>query len=266
MTDHLTEETLNQFADGELASDQMAEVDAHLAACQACTATALSQMVLKSTAARAGQRYALPDDLRDRLMHQAAAAAPAIETKQASAAHPGVTRRFGWVGWAAAALLLVLSGLVMSNERAARSRSIEAALVAEISDQHISTLASSQEPQVLSSDRHTVKPWFQGKVPFSFNLPDTLPADTKLDGANLAYLHNRPVAQLLYSIGHHRVSVFVRERGEASELRENETEHSGFHVVRADTPELELVAISDVDPARLRDLMAALAQAQTKGH
>jgi anti-sigma factor RsiW len=64
---------------------------------------------------------------------------------------------------------------------------------------------------VLSSDRHTVKPWFQGKLPFSFNLPEGLPSDTTLDGANLTYLHNRPVAQLLYSIGRHRVSVFVQQ-------------------------------------------------------
>ena len=87
-----------------------------------------------------------------------------------------------------------------------------AALMTEVSDQHIATLAANLPPQVLSSDRHTVKPWFQGKIPFSFNLPEGLPADTKLEGANLVYLHNRPVAQLLYDIGRHRVSVFVQQR------------------------------------------------------
>jgi anti-sigma factor RsiW len=146
------------------------------------------------------------------------------------------------------------------------TRTDEAARVTEVCDQHIETLAENREPQVLSSDRHTVKPWFQGKIPFTFNLPEGLPEDTKLDGANLAYLHNQPVAQLLYSIGKHRVSVFVRERGETGVSQEFVTEHSGFHVVTANTPELELVAVSDVDPARLRGLVSAIGRAQTTGH
>ena len=138
-----------------------------------------------------------------------------------------------------------------------------AALVNEISDLHIATLAANQPPQVISSDRHTVKPWFQGKLPFSFNLPENLPDDTKLDGANLVYLHNRPVAQLLYSIGRHRVSVLLRQKQDAAPML-TQTERSGFHVTGFATDDLEVIAISDVDPARLAALVRAIEQAQTR--
>jgi len=269
MTEHLTPAMLNLFADGELSYEQIAGVNEHLAACRACTASALAQMMLKSTAARAGRRYEMPADLRERLMHRASQEMPAIETPQsrgADAKEVRRARRFGLLGWAAAVALLLLSVGVVSLQRGAMTRADETALVTEVCDQHIGTLAENREPQVLSSDRHTVKPWFQGKIPFTFNLPDGLPEDTKLDGANLAYLHNQPVAQLLYSIGKHRVSVFVRERGETGVYQDFATEHSGFHVVTANTPELELVAVSDVDPTRLRGLVAAIGQAQTTGH
>jgi anti-sigma factor RsiW len=138
------------------------------------------------------------------------------------------------------------------------------ALVTEASDQHIATLATNLPLQVLSSDRHTVKPWFQGKIPFSFNLPESLPEDTKLEGANLAYLHNRPVAQLLYSIGRHRVSVFIQERTAGAEERAPVVEHEGFRLVSFSTNALDVLAISDIDPARLTQLIALIEHAQSE--
>ena len=130
-------------------------------------------------------------------------------------------------------------------------------------DHQIAALAANSTPQVLSSDRHTVKPWFQGKVPFSFNLPEGLPSDTTLDGANLTYLGNQPVAQLLYSIGKHRVSVFVRQRTGTISSNGLLAEHSGFHVAGFTTGDLEVVAVSNVDPARLSDLVNRIEYSQT---
>jgi anti-sigma factor RsiW len=167
-----------------------------------------------------------------------------------------------------AAVLLVLASASLLIERytknSERASMEEAALVTEISDLHIATLASDQPPEVISSDRHTVKPWFQGKLPFSFNLPDNLPADTRLDGANLTYLHNHAVAQLLYSIGRHRVSVFIQERSVSTAENAAQAERSGFHVTGFDTSDLEVTAISDVDPSRLSGLVRAIEEAQTK--
>jgi anti-sigma factor RsiW len=154
--------------------------------------------------------------------------------------------------------------MVQRTARKAEISSAEhAALVTEVFDQHVATLAGSLPPEVVSTDRHTVKPWFQGKLPFSFNLPEGLPRDTALDGANLTYLHNQPVAQLLYSIGKHRVSVFLLEKPGATRADQLPAEHAGFHVMDFSTDELEGVAVSDVDPARLAELVSAIRQAQT---
>jgi anti-sigma factor RsiW len=264
MTDHLSQPLLNALADGELSADQLVSANEHLAGCQSCTSSALYLSLLKSATARAGQRYTVQPHLRERLMRLSSEAS---ESRTPSNSPSPSAWRFGSLGWAAAAALLLVAlsiGLFQRNVQRSRIASAQhAALVNEVFDQHVATLAASLPPQVLSTDRHTVKPWFQGKIPFSFNLPESLPGNTTLDGANLTYIDNQPVAQLLYSIGKHRVSVFVRQKPGAPQANELQTEHSGFHVMGFDTSDLEMIAVSDVDPVHLAELMSAIRQAQT---
>jgi anti-sigma factor RsiW len=243
MNEHLSQAVLNAVVDGELEGAELAAASDHLATCLACSSQCLSVGLLKRGVAKAGRRYELPPGLERRI--QRAAKTP---------------RQTNWGTWAAlAALLLVCAGL-LTMRQITRSRADEAALVGEVFDQHIATLAANAPPEVISSDRHTVKPWFQGKLPFSFNLPQQLPANTTLDGANLTYLGGRPVAQLLFSIGKHRVSVFVEQRAGAP--TPPSAERSGFHVAGFRTPELEAVAVSDAEPARISELMQVLQSAQ----
>jgi anti-sigma factor RsiW len=263
MTDHLSPSMLNGLADGELAADQLAAANEHLAGCPACTSNALYQSLLKSATAKAGQRYTPPAQLQERLTRLASSR---LETPETGSGHRHPQQwRFGW-GWVAAAVLLLVSASTVLVQRSARQAELasaeHASMVTEVFDQHVATLAGSLPPQVVSTDRHTVKPWFQGKLPFSFNLPESLPHDTTLDGANLTYLHNQPVAQLLYSIGKHRASVFVREKSGAASADEAPVEHAGFHVMGFSTSDLEGIAVSDVDPARLAELVNAIRQAQ----
>jgi anti-sigma factor RsiW len=270
MTDHLSPSILSALADGELSPDQLAVANQHLAGCFSCTSNALYQGLLKSATAKAGQRYTPPPQLRERLTALASQttlvpAGPGFRTAPASPSP--ATWRFGSLGGATAAALLLVSVSLMLVQRTTRNAETasaeQAALVTEVFDQHIATLAASMPPQVISTDRHTVKPWFQGKIPFSFNLPESLPKDATLDGANLTYLHNQPVAQLLYSIGRHRVSVFVRNKPTTGRPSELLTEHSGFHVMDSRIDDLEVVAVSDVDPARLAELVKTIRKAQT---
>jgi anti-sigma factor RsiW len=270
MTDHLSDAMLSALADGELTADQIADASQHLAVCPSCTSNALYQSLLKSATARAGHRYTPPTQLRERLALLAVQANSQLQPPSIRAVPISPSRsvgRFGSLGWAAAAtLLLVFVSLLFvqrATQRAERASAEHAALVTEVFDQHVATLANNQPLQVISTDRHTVKPWFQGRIPFSFNLPQGLPSDTTLDGANLTYLDNRPVAQLLYSIGKHRVSVFLRQRSGKAETRELPAERSGFHVTGFNTDDLEVVAVSDVDTARLSDLVRVIEHAQT---
>jgi anti-sigma factor RsiW len=273
VTEHLNSRLLNALADGELSADEMVVAKEHLDICQACTSNALTQALLKTATAKAGQRYALPQGFEDRMKRFLAlqqAAATEASARQGAAPKPGMT---GWVavsGWAVAAVVLVMfvSGIFLQRiaMRSGAASAERAALVTEASDLHIAALAASGTPQVVSSDRHTVKPWFQGKIPFSFNLPENLPEDTKLDGANLTYLHNRPVAQLLYSIGRHRVSVFVQQASGTNPSGGLASEYAGFHVAGFRKGDLDVVAVSDVDKARLAGLLNIIEQAQAGGH
>jgi anti-sigma factor RsiW len=273
MTDHLSHAILNALVDGELTADQLASANQHLAGCPLCTSYALHESLLKSATAKAGQRYLPPPHLQQRLARLAFR-----EDSRSRSQAPGVLPPpifpprsildFRSLGWAAAALLLVASVSLMlfqrANHRAELASAERAALVTEVFDQHIATLADDMAPQVVSTDRHTVKPWFQGKIPFSFNLPQRLPSNTTLDGANLTYLRSRPVAQLIYSIGKHRVSVFLRQKSGATEVNELVVERSGFHVMDFSTNDLEAVAVSDVDPARLAELVNVIRSAQAE--
>jgi len=239
MNEHLSETTLSALADGELSQAEMVRVNEHLAGCAACTSAALAESLLKRATARAGMRYAAPDGLLGRV------------------ASAGSARSFAGYGWmAAAAILLIGLSFFMVERRAA-----DAEVAAEVVDQHIAVLAGNAPPEVVSSDRHTVKPWFQGRIPFSFNLPQNLPVDVTLDGANLTYLRGQPTAQLLYSIGKHRVSVFVQQRG-GGRMHEGQMERAGFRVSGFSTQGLQVEAVSDVDPARLAELAGLIEQAQ----
>jgi anti-sigma factor RsiW len=262
MTEHLSATTLSALADGELSSLQLISTNEHLAECPTCTSNALAQTLLKTTVARVGQRYTPPSNLQARLADMAkqdrersAKLRPATEARSSS------TGRWGKLGWAAAAAVLFLA---IGTGVWQRSALLSSQTISEVCDQHIATLAANAPPQVISSDRHTVKPWFQGKLPFSFNLPENLPSDTTLDGANLTYLHNKPVAQLLYSLGKHRVSVFVQQRSSAIPLKGLRVERSGFHVDGFVTDDLEAVAVSDADKGRLSDLVDRIQSAQAK--
>ena len=272
MTEHLSSATLNALVDQELSAEQAAAAKEHLDRCPACTSSALNQALLKTAVAKAGQRYTVGTHLQERLRRLSAGDTQTPPSTSAKAPQSRTAWRIVSSALSAAAVLLIVAASWMLVQRQSQHSQItsqmasleRAALVNEVLDQHIATLAANQPPQVLSSDRHTVKPWFQGKLPFSFNLPDNLPDDTKLDGANLVYLHNRPAAQLLYSIGRHRVSVLIAQKQDAFTSSPPQAERSGFHVTGFATDDLEGVAISDVDPARLAALVHTIEQAQTR--
>jgi len=267
MTDHLSHAILNALADGELSVDQQASANQHLAECPSCTSKALYQCLLKSATAKAGQRYAPPPHLQDRLVRLASEVNSESLASSFRVAPVSPLRSFQSLGWVTAALLLIFAVSIIFVQRATQSAEVasaeNAALVTEAFDQHVATLAGNMPLQVVSTDRHTVKPWFQGKIPFSFNLPQNLQSDTTLDGANLTYMRNQPVAQLLFSIGRHRVSVFLRQKSGVAQANELVAERSGFHVMGFSSNDLEAIAISDVDPVRLAELVNAIKYAQT---
>lgn len=265
MSEHLSEIIFAALADGELPPEQAAYALAHLAECPACTSAALSKSMLKAATARAGHRFAPSDAFENRIaamVRQRAHWSRGTDDGESSArAWPSLVR-------AAAVVLLAagLAGAALWTGHRSRSDVVSAqraALETELLDQHIAALAASATPQVLSSDRHTVKPWFQGKLPFSFNLPENLPADTRLEGADLTYIQDRPAAQLIYTVGLHRVSFFLWQRSETNPAPEAPADRAGFHIAPFNTRDIDAVAIGDVDPSRLSGVVTLFVQAQS---
>jgi anti-sigma factor RsiW len=80
---------------------------------------------------------------------------------------------------------------------------------AELVDLHVATLASANPVDVISTDEHTVKPWFEGKLPFAVNLPDLTKVPFILLGGRAVYLHQSPGAALLFQYRKHRLSAYV---------------------------------------------------------
>jgi anti-sigma factor RsiW len=247
---HLGAEQLSVFIDGELPSGESQAIEQHLVDCHPCTLRVLSATRLKAATARAAQRFPAPPEALARLAAQLRPQQPR------KTAHIYSFRSVAWAALAAS-LLLAASLFVWRQARQAN------ALSAELLDQHLVTLSSGAAPQVISTDRHTVKPWFQGKLPFSFNLPEVLSAETTLKGGNLAYLDGQPAALLLFTIHKHEVSVFLIQRSAGPTATVLPRIRSGFTIHSASTQDLCIFAVSDVNPADLDLLVSALKDAQS---
>jgi anti-sigma factor RsiW len=154
----------------------------------------------------AGKRYTPSAEFRKRM-------------QQKIAVKPRRSFGLGWTFAAAAAAIIVVGTLTSAylGTRSGRDQ-----VFSEIADLHVATLASSSPVDVISTDRHTVKPWFQGKIPFAFNLPELQNSEFSLLGGRMTYLDQTPGAHLIYDVQKHHISVFVfQERSLPAKLDEN---------------------------------------------
>jgi anti-sigma factor RsiW len=192
---------LDAYLDGELASGDSGMLAAHLRGCPACAADVLERVQIKRLVQRAGKRYEPSAELRSKITKSVAAR---------SRSRFGRQWRVVFVPALVLVVATVLLSLYLSREQAARQR-----VYSELADLHVATLASTTPVDVLSSDRHTVKPWFQGKIPFTFNLPELPGSQFSLVGGRVAYLEQVSGAHLIYQIRKHEISVFIFPEREA---------------------------------------------------
>ena len=242
-------EQLDAYLDGELAPAEAAAVSAHTRSCAACAADALERVQLKRSVAATGRRYAASAELRNRI-------AKSVSSK------PG--RDSGWL-WKilalpAVAVLIVSVGvnLYVGRENARRQR-----LYSELADLHVAALASATPVDVVSTDRHTVKPWFQGKIPFTFNLPELQGSEFTLLGGRVTYLAQTPGAHLIYQVRKHQVSVFIfQDRGdETASLPSGPVHALSFSMENWTQNGLRYFVVGDVAPDDIRALGTLLRNA-----
>lgn len=256
---HLQPNELNAFIDGERSAADTRNIQEHLETCHRCALRVVTATQLKAATARAGARFAASPEALVRLTAQLRPE----ERQQPKETNPVIPLRPASfrpiAAWSALAAAILLTVSLIGWREIRQSH----ALTAELLDQHLAVLSSSAAPQVISSDRHTVKPWFQGRLPFSFNLPepDTLPPDTTLRGADLVYLEGHPAALLIFNIHKHEVSVFVTQRTGSFFITPLST-RSGFTVRSTIAADLRLTGVSDVNPTELDALIRSLAKVQ----
>jgi anti-sigma factor RsiW len=191
---------LDSYLDGELSAEGMRSLDAHLRTCQACTADVLARVQLKRALKTAGKRFVPSAEFRAKL-------------QKAVAPQRRWTWNFGWKLATAALAVMLFAGAVTTY--AGRESLRRQHFYTELADLHVATLGSANPVDVISTDRHTVKPWFQGKIPFSFNLPELQGTDFTLVGGRVTYLAQSPGAHLIYHLRQHEISVFIfQDRGD----------------------------------------------------
>jgi len=217
---HLTVQEVERIADGE------SQPDAHVRDCPRCANAILEAMQMKRMVRDAMKGEPAPASLRSRI-------------------RGGQPRRLSRLAVAAAVAAIVI-GVTMLNRQAPSPDAL-----AELTDVHTTMLASANPVDVISTDKHTVKPWFEGKVPFAVPVPDLTSTQFRLIGGRVVYWRGTQVAYLLVGKGAHRISVFVSPQklsGEAPKTVSALTWQSG---------PLEFVAIGDVPESDLAQLRAA---------
>jgi anti-sigma factor RsiW len=233
---------IDRYVDAELSGEQTQAMTAHLRECPSCAAGVLERIQLKRVTKLAGKRYVPTAEFRRLIEHRV-----------------GARRRPPWRWtWAPAfalAIVLILIASLALNRWSERSRS---QLLAELADLHVSDLASSTPVDVVSSDRHTVKPWFQGKLPFTFDLPELQGSQFSLLGGRLVYFQHEPGAHLIYALRDHRISVFIfRDRPDldrAFSAQAASFDTLAFHTQSWSSGGLRYFVFGDASPQYIREL------------
>jgi anti-sigma factor (TIGR02949 family) len=239
---------LDAYADAELGPAEVAALEAHLHACATCREQHLALRALRAAVRSNADYHRAPAGLR------AALAARLGQAEREPVARPP---RRGWFAQALAASAVAAFAAATATYQLAVPSAYELVTADAISS-HARSLIAQQIVDVVSSDQHTVKPWFNGRLDFTPPVRDTAAEGYPLVGGRIDYLDERQVAALVYKRRKHYIDVFVwpNEQGSAREVRE--TSRRGFTVLSWSDPSFAYIAVSDLDRHELQDFVGYL--------
>ena len=222
---------LGAWIDGELDLARSLEIDRHIETCESCTAAVERASALHEAVARAPY-YRAPEGVRRKV------------------APPQSRGTYRWMAMAAGIATLAL---VLWRVGIPTGGGIEQEVLAA----HLRSLQADHLMDVASTDQHTVKPWFTGKLDFAPQVEDFAAQGFPLIGGRLDYVDGRPVAALIYQRRKHTINVFTwpdgsRDHGVTEDAR------NGFNLVRWNRSGMGWWAVSDVSAEDLRQLAGDL--------
>jgi mycothiol system anti-sigma-R factor len=238
---------LHGYLDGELDAARASEFERHLESCPECLAALEAQKTLRSALQRAQLYEVAPVALRRKIRASLPAARPV-----------GFSLRWTpmrWVALAAAALLVAFVGWrIVPNFNGENQYQ-----AAEIVDAHLRSLQAGHLTDVTSTDQHTVKPWFDGKLDFAPPVRDFANDGFPLQGGRLDVLRGRAVAALVYGRRKHVINVFVWPSSEP-DVAPREGSKLGYQWMEWRKGGIEFCTVSDTSTADLEQLQRLISQ------
>ena len=239
------QELMEQFLDQELDANLHAQVRDHVTSCGACAEVFSQGQQLQSDIRSQAPYYNAPavleNSVRDALRQAAFSEAPAPRSTTA-----------GW-RWAALAASVLLVASLGWNVTLLRSRTADREVIAQdVLSSHVRSMIGTHLLDVVSSDQHTVKPWFDGKLDFSPTVKDLAAQDFPLLGGRIEYLSGRTAAALVYGRRKHVINLFVWPSA-ASEDRPIELARNGYNLVHWSEGQMTYWAVSDIPAVELQD-------------
>jgi anti-sigma factor RsiW len=254
MSCELTQHYVSGYLDGELDLVRTIEIEAHLKACPACTQELESLKALRAAMKRSSLAYAAPAVLRQRIQSSLRASSgadvpknkikwPSLNVLQLAGAF-ALLAMISIGGWQLTARLRSLSG----DQR----------IAAEVFSSHVRSLEGNHLMDVVSTDQHTVKPWFDGKLDFSPPVEDLASDGFPLVGGRLDYVENREVAALIYQRRKHFINVFVWPNSAGSKSTQVIDPRQGYNIIRWSRGGFQFWAVSDVAASDLAEFVRLL--------
>lgn len=242
------------YFDGEIDAGQALDIEEHLKSCPTCP-----DLLAEDRRLRAALRTTLPyHRATDRLVE---AIAGRSKTHKPSPLHGAFGRagaRRGFVSGVFGGAASTLAAAMLAFFLIAPGTSD--LVVEDVTTAHMRSLMANHLIDVASSDRHTVKPWFNGRVDVSPPVADFSAEGFVLVGGRLDYVNRRAVAAVVYQRGHHIINLFSwPDGGKPLPLA---VTHNGYHLLFWRSGDLVFCAVSDVAPADLAEL-AALVKGET---
>jgi len=246
------EQMLHAYFDGELDLLSSLEIEEHVKACPDCAQELHNQQGLRDALRSTGLYHRAPGELEARIRSAAPAGGIVKEMKPAFNRHAWRP----WLAAAAAIALVVVAGIGLFN--AARSQRVDDLIAQEVVESHVRSLQLGHLTDVPSSDQHTVKPWFDGKIDFAPPVTDFAAQGFPLVGGRLDYLDHHNVASLVYRRRAHFINVFIWP----AETKTDQSPHAetidGYHLVHWRQGGLQFWMISDVSMDDENQLVALI--------